>query len=98
MVRESADRVGCAISQFRADGHDNTYIVCDYAMTNNFFTSIYEPGQAASKCKTGPNPKYPALCSESEEYEHTTPVFQLGPDGQLPPGFSLPPGVQIQYA
>lgn len=76
MVRDSADRIGCAISQFVYEGqYDATYLVCNYAMTNNFFFNVYEPGMAASKCTTGPNPKYPALCSESEEFEHTTPVL-----------------------
>lgn len=46
-----------------------TYYVCDYAVTNIFEYPVYDEGATASKCKTGTNPKYPALCSESEKYD-----------------------------
>lgn len=59
MVREPGDRVVCAISQFRASGHVNTYL----ALTNKYLSSICEPGQAASTLKGGPYPKYSTLCS-----------------------------------
>lgn len=49
--------------------HYQTYYVCDYAVTNIYERSIYDQGPTASKCKTGTNPKYPALCSESEKYD-----------------------------
>lgn len=66
-------------------------------MTNNFFWNIYVAGPPASNCTTGPNPNYQALCSESEEYDHSTPTIQLDENGNLPPGFTLPPGVQLEY-
>lgn len=98
MVRDSSDRIGCAMSQFVYQGiYKANYLICNYAMAFNFFFPIYDHGAIASKCQTGLNPQYPALCSENEVYDHSTPTIQLTPDGQLPPGFQLPPGVKIQY-
>lgn len=88
VVRDNADRIGCYISQFNWPGKGYTnYLVCDYSNTNNICLAVYETGAPGSKCKTGTNPKYPALCSESEEYDHKTPVLQLQPGEPIPKCF-----------
>lgn len=71
IVRDASDRIGCAMSQYVKPGEWLTnYLVCDYAYTNLVGSAVYEVGPAASKCTTGPNPNFPALCSESEKYEY----------------------------
>lgn len=69
VARDVSFKVGCSISQYiKEGGWYTTYYVCNYAVTNIVGGQIYEEGPMASKCKTGTNPKYPALCSESEDY------------------------------
>lgn len=48
---------------------NHVLVACDYSCTNLIGAPIYKAGQTASECKTGTNPKYPGLCSESEKYE-----------------------------
>lgn len=68
MVRDKSDRVGCAISQFPADGYYNVYVVCNYAVTNMQNEPIYIEGQTASSCRTGIHYNYTGLCSPHEKY------------------------------
>lgn len=69
IVRDVSISVGCSISQYVKNDLYNIYYVCDYAVANNFDHQIYDEGPTASKCETGTNPKYPALCSEKEKYD-----------------------------
>lgn len=70
IARDVSFKVGCSVSQYlKEGGWYTTYYVCDYAVTNISGGPVYDEGATASKCKTGTNPKYPALCSESEKYE-----------------------------
>lgn len=74
VVRDASISTGCSISMFVTDGDQyNTYYVCNYAVANNFDYPIYDEGATASKCKSGTNPKYPALCSENEKYDDLNP-------------------------
>lgn len=43
-------------------------LACDYASIYALDVPIYLAGEPASGCETGPNPKYPALCSTREVY------------------------------
>lgn len=57
------------MSQYIKPGEWYTnYLVCDYAYSN--LGPVYDIGATASKCTTGTNPDYPALCSENEKYEY----------------------------
>lgn len=47
----------------------SSLMACNYAVINILTTPVYEEGDAASGCTTGPNPNYPGLCSESEVYD-----------------------------
>lgn len=73
IARDQSYKVGCSISQYVEQRGGTTwytvYYVCNYAVTNISNYPIYEKGAPASKCKTGPNAKYPGLCSVNEKYE-----------------------------
>ena len=43
-------------------------MACNYAYTNMIDMPVYRDGEPASKCKTGKNKKYKALCSLREKY------------------------------
>lgn len=68
MVRDRSDRIGCAISQFKANGFYNVYVVCNYAVTNIGNEPVYVEGRTASLCKTGVHKNYNGLCSPKEKY------------------------------
>lgn len=71
VVRDEAYKIGCAISRFSDPINKKplSLITCNYAVTNLATFPVYEEGDAASGCKTGPHPNYPGLCSESEVYD-----------------------------
>lgn len=72
IVRDASDRIGCAISQYiKPGGWYTNYYVCNYAFTNIHNKPIYDAGPIATKCKTGTNPNYPALCSKNEKFEYS---------------------------
>lgn len=66
VVRDEAHAVGCAASRYTQGGWNTVLVACNYSNTNMIGQSIYKAGRTASGCKTGRNPKYPGLCSESE--------------------------------
>lgn len=72
MVIDESHAVGCASTKYitKVDGQDwKAYLtVCNYARVPVIGSTIYKSGKTASACKTGPNTKYPGLCSEKEEY------------------------------
>lgn len=58
---------------------------------------VYQSGPTASKCKTGTNPDYPALCSVDEDYSEDIGARSgwnlkpdIKPDGSL--SYVIPPG------
>lgn len=67
-VGQDATVVGCAGSKYTDGEGQQAILVCNYGFGNMQNTYIYAAGPAASKCKTGPNPDYPALCSVDEDY------------------------------
>lgn len=79
--------VGCAGSKFG----QTAILVCNYGFGNMAKSYVYESGPTASKCKTGTNPDYPALCSVDEDYsedvKHRT-GWDLKPINQPNGGFS----------
>lgn len=66
MASDRANQIGCAIAQFTDGQGKKTYIACNYSFTVIPKFAVYETGSAASKCQSGTNPKYPALCSVHE--------------------------------
>jgi hypothetical protein len=67
IVNDLSNEVGCAIVQYtESDGWKSSLFVCDYARTNIKNLPIYVRGGAASKCSSGTNPDFKALCSINE--------------------------------
>ncbi|XP_055584701.1 antigen 5 like allergen Cul n 1-like [Uranotaenia lowii] len=66
MVKDTADRVGCAMSTWKDGIWTRYYLVCNYAITNIYGKATYASGKTASGCTQGRNPSYPGLCSINE--------------------------------
>ncbi|XP_016953954.2 uncharacterized protein LOC108027177 [Drosophila biarmipes] len=74
IVLENAEFVGCAIVQQTHNRWLQTFFTCNYGHAPVVGARVYESGQLAGKlCKTGVNPKYVHLCSETETYEKIGP-------------------------
>ncbi|XP_017130681.1 uncharacterized protein LOC108148259 [Drosophila elegans] len=77
LVLESASLVGCAILQQTRNDWLQTFMTCNFGHAPVVDSAVYEVGQqAATSCKTGVNPKYVHLCSESEKYEKIGPSVE----------------------
>lgn len=72
MISDDVYAVGCAAVQFDTVINNvdftSTYYVCDYSRASVYGWPVYKAGPTASECKTGTNPKFPALCSVNENY------------------------------
>lgn len=68
LIWESANRVGCALSQSKYLGWYTTWLACDYSYGNMIGSPVYEVGPAATKCSSAPDPKWKGLCSTNETY------------------------------
>jgi hypothetical protein len=66
VVTDRAKQVGCAIARYTEKEWKTTIVACNYAFTNLIGSKVYTTGITASKCETGINPDFPALCSENE--------------------------------
>lgn len=66
IANNKASKVGCSLVQYIKYGTCNTYLVCNYALTNMLNEPIFTIGKAGSKCQTGVSAKYPGLCSAGE--------------------------------
>ncbi|XP_055606865.1 antigen 5 like allergen Cul n 1-like [Uranotaenia lowii] len=66
VVKDRADRVGCAISTWTVAPWNNLLLACNYALTNILGAPTYVKGTTASGCTTGKNAQFPGLCSPSE--------------------------------
>lgn len=83
--------VGCAGSKYTDAGGQQAILVCNYGFGNMKNVYVYETGPTASKCKTGTNPDYPALCSVDEDYkeeQREREAWDLKPIMQPGGGFS----------
>lgn len=69
VIRDRADRVGCSAGHFHDLGAKLTVVTCNYSFGNLRDTPSYVTGAPASKCKSGNNPDYPALCSSAEQID-----------------------------
>ena len=66
MVSERNIAVGCAVSNFVANGRNNTLLACNYAANNTRDRVVYRSGPTASGCTLGRDPTYPGLCRTNE--------------------------------
>ena len=69
LVHQNTTAIGCAGSHFFLDGNYWTKTTCNYASSNVDGLPVYEgtsTAPAASRCTTGPDSKYTALCGDNE--------------------------------
>lgn len=65
MMNYRSYKMGCAAAYYNGSGiysPRSFLIVCNYSFIDMPNLSIWEEGPAASKCKSGPDPKYSGLC------------------------------------
>lgn len=80
IVRDESDRIGCAISKFQSNGFYQSYLVCNYAVTNILNEPIYRAGPTASDCKSGQHQSYRGLCGTNEMYNWHVEYMALAYD------------------
>lgn len=70
MVQDKSIQVGCAISRYNiSDGRrywKNALLCCNYSSPNWSRKKVYKTGNPTSRCPSGSNPRYPALCNEKD--------------------------------
>ncbi len=66
IVTEAAFQVGCSIAQYTEGQWRRSLLCCNYARTNLIGTPVYSSGVKASRCATGSNPLFSALCDVTE--------------------------------
>ncbi|XP_037825585.1 antigen 5 like allergen Cul n 1-like [Lucilia sericata] len=72
MIVDRIARVGCAIMRFTRPDYPHLYVynvVCNYSSVYALGAPLYKTGYPGSGCKTGRNPRFPALCSEREDFD-----------------------------
>ncbi|XP_030379855.1 venom allergen 3 homolog [Scaptodrosophila lebanonensis] len=63
--------VGCALAKYRKGSWTTFLMTCNYAVTNMVDYPVYSDcKKPATKCKTGTNPNYSALCSVREKVDY----------------------------
>lgn len=68
LVNDFSYKIGCAMSRYTTNKIYNSFLVCNYAVTNIINQTIYTVGPTASQCQTGTHPNYTSLCSVNEVY------------------------------
>lgn len=72
MIVDRITHVGCAIMRFTRPDYPHVYVynvVCNYSSVYALGAPLYKVGYPAIGCKTGRNPRFPALCSEREYFD-----------------------------
>lgn len=72
MIVDRITHVGCAIMRFTRPDYPHVYVynvVCNYSSVYALGAPLYKTGYPAFACKTGRNPRFPALCSEREQFD-----------------------------
>lgn len=90
---EDAAAIGCAASRYTDAKGKQSVLVCNYGFGNLENKYVYEAGEPGSKCTTGTNPDYPALCSVNEDYTESIlsrTGWDLKPITRPDGSFSLP--------
>lgn len=61
--------IGCSIVRYQgAENSSCALLVCNYNVGNMIDIASYEVGPYTWKCATGPNPFFPGLCDEKEDF------------------------------
>lgn len=68
VINDLANEIGCAAVIFKTSLKQSV-MVCNYSRSNVYGHRTYASGKPASKCETGINKMYPALCSEKEKID-----------------------------
>lgn len=67
MAHGDCNKVGCAATKYKTkDGFFQTYLVCNYAVTNMLGQCVYPVGPTAQSCRAGPSARYGGLCCADE--------------------------------
>lgn len=70
MVQDQSIQIGCAISRYnKNDGKwiwKTVLLCCNYSSPNWSAGRVYVSGSPTSRCLSGANPRYPALCNEKD--------------------------------
>jgi hypothetical protein len=70
MVQDKSIQVGCAISRYNTNSGGwnwkNVLLCCNYSSPNWGGGKVYISGSPASRCPSGTNPRFPALCNERD--------------------------------
>ncbi|XP_065370339.1 antigen 5 like allergen Cul n 1-like [Calliphora vicina] len=72
MIVERVSKIGCAIMRFTRPDYPQLHIfhvVCNYSSAYAQDAPLYRTGDPGRDCKTGKNPRFPALCSEKEKFD-----------------------------
>ncbi|XP_013107180.2 antigen 5 like allergen Cul n 1 [Stomoxys calcitrans] len=70
MVQEMGNQMGCAILQQTViEDIVQQILTCNYSYINIEGLPVYIPGEPGSKCTTGTDPTFKALCSANEFYD-----------------------------
>ncbi|KAM7348174.1 venom allergen-1-like [Cochliomyia hominivorax] len=75
VVNEKNIAVGCAILRQTKGRKTTQLMTCNYAYTNVIGKPVYRSGRTASKCRTGRNRRFKALCSPREKYQLKSTKF-----------------------
>lgn len=98
LIHQEAYSVGCALVKTKMIQSGTTffyyYFVCNYAVTNMIDYPVCTfGGKAASGCDSGPNKKYPNLCSEDESYADSSFFKERTQNYPKPPAGPAPENV-----
>lgn len=69
MINDRTSDIGCALVKFSKDDLYHVYFTCNYGSNTQLETRVYETGSSCSKCVTGCNRIWSALCSPVERVD-----------------------------
>lgn len=67
IVKDSADRVGCALTKYDDGQLKHMLVVCNYSVGDILDEPVYTTGKPCSKCLSGCSKKYSGLCNSNEK-------------------------------
>ena len=69
MINDHTSDIGCGYVKFTRDDLFNVFFICNYGSNVRLDHHVYETGPPCSKCATGCNKIWPALCSANENVD-----------------------------
>lgn len=67
IVKDSADRVGCALTKYEDGKKKNMLVACNYAVGDVVGDPVYTTGSPCSGCLSGCSSFYKGLCNSNEK-------------------------------